>query len=446
MRWFTVTLLLVLQAAPSRPGTERWNGTWATAPAGVSGTPEQFSGVTLRLVVHTSVGGEQVRVTISNSFGAEPLVLGAVHVAGHDHDADIVAGTDRALTFGGRASFTVPPGAQALSDPVALHVARLSDLAVSVYLPAPTAETTTHVTALQTNYVSTPGDFTAGAPFAIARTITRWPFLTGVEIVAGPQAGAIVAFGDSITDGANSTAGTNHRWPDLLAARLQQRSDLRQLGVLDEGIIGNRILHPTETQFGNLFGPAGLARFDRDVLAQPGVRFLIVLLGINDIGHPGGSAPTSDEGRWVPAVHRTRARPRATRVRRDSAAVRGHDARRVFLAGEGDEAAGGEPVDPHERRFRRGDRLRRGGPGSGAPSPHAAGLRRRRPPASERRRHAGDGERDPPGAVCTLSERDGHGRAHRPSPPGAWRHASQRALRVYLISTAFHSGTLPKLR
>ncbi|HEY2435281.1 MAG TPA: SGNH/GDSL hydrolase family protein [Vicinamibacterales bacterium] len=295
MRWFTVTLLLVLQAAPSRPGTERWNGTWATAPAGVSGTPEQFSGVTLRLVVHTSVGGEQVRVTISNSFGAEPLVLGAVHVAGHDHDADIVAGTDRALTFGGRASFTVPPGAQALSDPVALHVARLSDLAVSVYLPAPTAETTTHVTALQTNYVSTPGDFTAGAPFAIARTITRWPFLTGVEIVAGPQAGAIVAFGDSITDGANSTAGTNHRWPDLLAARLQQRSDLRQLGVLDEGIIGNRILHPTETQFGNLFGPAGLARFDRDVLAQPGVRFLIVLLGINDIGHPGGSAPTSDE-------------------------------------------------------------------------------------------------------------------------------------------------------
>ena len=111
---------------------------------------------------------------------------------------------------------------------------------------------------------------------------------------ASPQAAAIVAFGDSITDGANSTAGANTRWPDLLAARLQQRRDLRQLGVLNEGIIGNRILHPTEPQFGNLFGPAGLARFDRDVLAQPGVQFVIVLLGINDIGHPGGSAPASE--------------------------------------------------------------------------------------------------------------------------------------------------------
>jgi lysophospholipase L1-like esterase len=275
--------------------TQHWTGTWATAPAGVSGTPEQFTNVTMRLIVHTSAGGEQVRVRISNTFGADPLAVGAAHVARRDHDATIADGTDRVLTFGGRRSFTIPPGALALSDPVTIHVAPLADLAVSLYLPNAASETTTHVTALQTNYVSKTGDFTGAAAFDIARTIARWPFLTGVDVSTTTTGGAIVAFGDSITDGANSTANANHRWPDLLAARLQQRAGLRQLGVLDEGIIGNRILHATETQYGNLFGPPGLARFDRDVIAQPGVRFLIVLLGINDIGHPGGSAPASDE-------------------------------------------------------------------------------------------------------------------------------------------------------
>jgi lysophospholipase L1-like esterase len=292
-RTFVALLLLVL-AAPTQVD-QHWAGTWAAAPAGVAGAAEQFTNATLRLIVHTSAGGEQVRVTISNTFGSEPLVIGAAHVARREADAAIVAGTDRSLTFGGRPSFTVPPGALVLSEPVALHVAPLSDLAVSIYLPSATVETTTHVTALQTNYVSRSGDFTAAPQFDVARTVTRWPFLTGVDVSSPALAGAIVAFGDSITDGANSTAGTNHRWPDLLAARLQQRADLRHLGVLDEGIIGNRILHPTETQFGNLFGPAGLSRFDRDVLAQPGVQFVIVLLGINDIGHPGGTAPASEK-------------------------------------------------------------------------------------------------------------------------------------------------------
>ena len=272
-----------------------WIGTWATAPAGVSGTPEQFNDQTLRLIVHASVGGAQVRVTISNTFGTAPLVIGAAHVARRDHDSAIVPGSDRPLTFGGRPSFAVPPGALVLSDPASLPVPPLADLAVSLYLPDATTEMTTHVTALQTNYLSASGNHAADVQFDAPKTLTRWPFLTGVEVAGTPQAGAIVAFGDSITDGANSAAGTNHRWPDLLAARLQQRADLRRLGVLDEGIIGNRILHGTEAQFANLFGPAGLARFDRDVLAQPGVRFVIVLLGINDIGHPGGSAPASDE-------------------------------------------------------------------------------------------------------------------------------------------------------
>jgi lysophospholipase L1-like esterase len=293
----SIAAVLLLALAATQRTTQppaQWVGTWATAPAGVSGAPEQFTNLTLRLVVRASIGGDRVRVTLSNTFGAAPLVVGAAHVGRRDHDAAIAADTDRVLAFGGRPSFSVPPGALVLSDPVDLHVAPMSDLAVSLYLPAATIESTTHVTALQTNFVSKAGDFTGSVAFDTARTLTRWPFLTAVEVSAS-AGGAIVAFGDSITDGANSTAGANHRWPDYLAARLQQRADLRLLGVLNEGIIGNRILHQTETQFGNLFGPAGLARFERDVLAQPGVRAVIVLLGINDIGHPGGSAPASDE-------------------------------------------------------------------------------------------------------------------------------------------------------
>src|SRR5262249_13461194 len=161
----------------------------------------------------------------------EPLVIRAAHVGRRDRDARLAADSDRTLTFGGRPSFTVPAGALALSDPVALHVAPLSDLAVSLYLPDATPELTPPVTALETNYVSRPGDFTGSVAFDVARTITRWPFLAGVDVSSDTRAGAIVAFGDSITDGANSTAGANKRWPDLLAARLQARPDLRHLGV-----------------------------------------------------------------------------------------------------------------------------------------------------------------------------------------------------------------------
>jgi lysophospholipase L1-like esterase len=291
---------LGLPSAPSSQPAERWSdrrwiGTWATAPAGVAGTPRQFDNQTLRLIVRTSAGGERVRVRISNTFGTEPLVIGAAHIARRAADASTRPDTDRTLTFGARPSFAVPVGAMALSDPVRLAVPAGSDLAVSIYLPRQTVELTTHFSAFQTSYVSPAGDFTSAKTFEASGTITTWPFLTGVDVAAGPQAAAIVAFGDSITDGASSTRDANRRWPNLLATRLRERPDLTHLGVLNQGIIGNRILHPTETQFANLFGPAGLARFDRDVLAQAGVQYVIVLLGINDIGHPGANAPASDE-------------------------------------------------------------------------------------------------------------------------------------------------------
>jgi lysophospholipase L1-like esterase len=222
-------------------------------------------------------------------------MIGAAHIARRAANATIRPDSDRPLTFGGRPSFEVPVGALVLSDPVSLAVPAGSDLAVSIYLPRRTVELTTHFSAFQTSYVSPAGDFTAAETFQPPATITTWPFLTGVDVVHASQPAAIVAFGDSITDGASSTRDANRRWPDLLAERLRERPDLNHLGVLNQGIIGNRILHPTESEFGNLFGPAGLARFDRDVLAQAGVQYVIVLLGINDIGHPGANAPASDD-------------------------------------------------------------------------------------------------------------------------------------------------------
>jgi lysophospholipase L1-like esterase len=308
-RWFlmAVGLAIALATLPSAPTAftkdgrmERWVGTWATAPAGPT-PPEsffpapEFTNQTLRLIVHTSVGGDEVRVRISNTFGTAPLVIGAARVALRRSGASIVPETDQALTFSRQSSITVPAEALVLSDPVKLHVPPLSDLAVSIYLPNATVATTVHLLALQTNYISTAGNFTGAIDLPTASTIAYWPFLTGVDVRGSQRAGAIVTLGDSITDGANSTPDTNRRWPDLLAKRLQAQPALDHLGVLNQGIIGNRILHPTESQFGLVFGSAGLARFDRDVLAQAGVQYVIVLLGINDIGHPGSAAPPSEE-------------------------------------------------------------------------------------------------------------------------------------------------------
>jgi lysophospholipase L1-like esterase len=308
-RWLLLGagLAVALGALPGGPiaftkdgRAERWVGTWATAPAGPTppgsfGPAVEFNNQTLRQIVHTSIGGDEVRVRISNTFGAAPLVVGAAHLALRSSGGRIALKTDRALTFSGRPSIVVPPEALVLSDPVKLRVPPLADLAVSIYLPNRTLGTTVHLQALQTNYISSAGDFTGAAELPNASTIASWPFLTGVDVAGSQRAAAIVTLGDSITDGANSTPDTNRRWPDVLAKRLQGRRNLDHLAVLNEGIIGNRILHTTEPDFGLVFGPAGLARYDRDVLAQAGVKYVIVLLGINDIGHPGSAAPPSDE-------------------------------------------------------------------------------------------------------------------------------------------------------
>jgi lysophospholipase L1-like esterase len=243
--------------------------------------------------VHTSIAGRSLRVRLSNEYGTEPLVIGEARLARGAGGARIVAGTDRRLTFGGRSAFSIPPGAPALSDPVALPVPALSDLVVSIHLPERTAAATVHGSAFQTNYVAA-GNVTRAATLTGATTMTSWHFLSGVS-VAAPRAASVVAFGDSITDGAITTVDANRRWPDLLARRL------RHVGVLNKGIGGNRLLHDGNTRpdtpfagIGPLFGDSALSRFDRDVLAQPGARYVIVLLGINDIGQPTSLAPESE--------------------------------------------------------------------------------------------------------------------------------------------------------
>ncbi len=281
--------------APFSFAQDHWVGTWSTAvvvrpapasaataaPAGRGGPRFELNNQTLRQIVHVSLGGQRARVVLSNVFGAAPLQVDAADVALHDQDAKIAAGSAHPLTFGGRTSVTIPTGAEMFSDPVSLAVAPMSDLVVDLYLPQELtgATLTTHGGANQTNYISDTGNHAGAADFPVKGTTPSWFFLERVEVTAAPQVGAIVTFGDSITDGTRSTANTNNRWPDHLAKRLLAKPGDAH-GILNQAIAGNRLL----TEAIVPFGINALARFDRDVLAQTGVTHVVVLEGINDIG------------------------------------------------------------------------------------------------------------------------------------------------------------------
>jgi lysophospholipase L1-like esterase len=282
---------------------KRWIGTWAAAPQPfLPGSLQSFRNQSLRLIVHTSTGGTKVRIKISNTFGDHPLQIGEAHIARRIAEAEIDSASDRAVTFSGRASATVPARSMVVSDPVELDVPALSDLAISLFLPEATEATTLHILAMQTSYVSAAGNSTAAVKFPAARAIHSWPFLTGVDVAASPRGKAIVAFGSSLTDGDGTTRDSNGRWPDVLAERLQEARGADgkvEIGVLNEGIIGNRLLNDSPVQaaggqFGGALGPAGLERFERDVLAQAGVKYVIVGLGINDIAFPGSLTPPKE--------------------------------------------------------------------------------------------------------------------------------------------------------
>lgn len=277
------TSVAICQSGKSSP----WVATWGTAIVdGNGGAPPDFSGQTLRLIVHSSVGGSQVRIWLSNRFGRDPLQIGAAHVAVSDHAtlepgtemSSIAPATDRALTFNHSLTVTIPPGATIVSDPAALDVPPLSNLAVSLYLPDRTLGTTLHGGAQQITYVAE-GDRTAQPTLAGSSwTKSSWYFLTGVDVYA-PGSSTIVAFGDSITDGNHSTENANHRWPDYLAVRLAADPRIRTtgvLGVVNAGISGNRVRLDGD-------GPNAMARMQWDILARSNVRYLILFHGINDI-------------------------------------------------------------------------------------------------------------------------------------------------------------------
>lgn len=254
-----------------------WVGTWTTTPAPVEGV--SLSSQTLRMIARLSIGGTSVRVRFSNACGTHPLRVGAARLALRAEGATVVPSSDRALTFNGSSSVTIAAGALVVSDPVELELPSLADLAVSVYLPDGVPEDfqiTGHANAHQTNYIAPAGDFTAATALPVEQTTEAFLFLSAVEVLAPADTGGIVTLGDSLTDCNISKLDANNRWPDQLARRLIARGGGLPAGVMNQGIGGNRILHDVR-------GDSGLRRFDRDVLAQPGVTHVIVLLGINDI-------------------------------------------------------------------------------------------------------------------------------------------------------------------
>ena len=286
-RFGVVAILMVFaagsvyaQTSATKSDAGPWVGTWAASP--FDGDPwhsvPTVVDSTLREIVHTSIGGNAVRVHLTNEFGREPLRVEAVTVATSAGMSSVDAATLHNLTFGRSPSIVIPAGAEAVSDPVVMPIPAAANLAVSIYLPLQqVSNVSVHSSAQQDNFIST-GNHVRDASFTEPVVTPSWYFLKGVDVQASyANAAAVVTFGDSITDGALSTQNANHRWPDYLAIRLKGNAATAHLSVLDQGIGGNCILiHCT--------GPNALARFDRDVLAQAGVKYLIVLEGINDIG------------------------------------------------------------------------------------------------------------------------------------------------------------------
>ena len=254
-----------------------WVGTWAAAPApSVAGTA--LDNHTIRMMPRISLGGDTVRIRVSNAHGEGKLEIGGATLGIRDQGPAIVADSLRTLTFGSAATATAAAGALVISDPVALEVAPLADLAVSLYLPGaiPTDFPITGRYARQTNYISPPGDFSAEIAMPVGKLTDEWFFVSGVDVLASNETGGIVALGDSLTDANISTHDAFCRWPDELARRLIARESGRPFAVMNQGLGGNRILHDER-------GDSGLRRFDRDVLAQPGVTHAIVMLGTNDL-------------------------------------------------------------------------------------------------------------------------------------------------------------------
>ncbi|HTV16316.1 MAG TPA: SGNH/GDSL hydrolase family protein [Acidobacteriaceae bacterium] len=281
MRRFLLPALLCCSlSAFAQSASTAWVGAWAASP--LSGDPwhsvPTLVDSTFREVVHTSLAGKALRVRFTNEFGTQPLHVDAASIALSTGSSSIDTASLHPLTFSGSPSIVIPPGAFVLSDEVNLATPAFTNLAISFYLPVQQISTpSVHTSAQQDNYIVR-GNEVSAASLTAPEVVPSWYFVKGVDVVpAYPHAAAVVAFGDSITDGAYVTENSNHRWPDDLAVRLHDNSATANLSVLDEGIGGNCVLI-------NCIGPNALARFDRDVLSAPGVKYVIILESINDIG------------------------------------------------------------------------------------------------------------------------------------------------------------------
>jgi lysophospholipase L1-like esterase len=276
-RVLTALLLSSTLASAAAAPDEGWRTAFASAPdSDGPALPAQ----TLRQVVRTSAGGTRVRIRLSNQFGTAPLTIGAARLGLSAGGSRVAPGSDRTLSFGGRPTVTIAPGAGALSDPVDLAVGARQPLAVSLYLPGKVEVSTIHGAALQTAYLNAPGDATTAADFPSAATDDSRYFLSDVEVMGPDQGRTLAIVGDSIADGIGAGNDRDARWPNALAARLQGDPALASIGVANGGIAGNRLLHDGAAPF---VGPSALARFERDALDKPGVRWILVHEGVNDI-------------------------------------------------------------------------------------------------------------------------------------------------------------------
>lgn len=268
--------------APEAAGAGGWIGTWGAAPeppraaAGSFPATPSYDNQTIREVIRIAAGGHRFRIRFTNEYGTKPLVIGAASLALADSKGNMVGASIRPVTFAGKRTVTIAAGAPYLSDPVELDAKPLAKLAISLYVQEDTGPCTCHGVGLETAEVSGPGDFT-DEPFTPKSTMQSRAFISGVEVETAGRAKAIVALGDSITDGVGSTVNADRRWPDVLAARLAARKGSTQWGIVNMGISGNRVLNDGA-------GQSALARLDRDVLSVPGAAYVIVFEGVNDLG------------------------------------------------------------------------------------------------------------------------------------------------------------------
>jgi|MEHZ01.5.fsa_nt_MEHZ011473266.1_2 lysophospholipase L1-like esterase len=267
----------------------RWVTTWSTSPSTLPGNDnpdDSPQNQTLRLIVHSSVGGESVRIRLSNAHGNEAIQIGAASIALQSEGSSIQSGTNKPLQFAGQSSVSIPKGAVVFSDPLNYDLPEMTNLSISLYLPQGNGFLTAHALSNQTNYMSEGSDQTNSVNFPDQTETAAWPLLTAIDVINSNSISAIAVVGDSITDGWGSTASANQRWPNQFTRRLFADSGSKKYAVVNAGISGNRVT----TQGNSLFGQNLQARFERDVLALSNVTHMVLMEGINDIGmSPSGS-------------------------------------------------------------------------------------------------------------------------------------------------------------